>query len=241
MPGNYAPPSRNPADNDTLTGLLRLALTKFLQATDDMLPARVVAYDPAKNLAQVQPLIEVVSTANEILPRAQVASVPVLQMSGGGFVLRFPVSPEDLGWIKANDRDISLFRQTTQQARPNTQRKHSFEDGVFIPQAAWNLITLAEEDSGNLVLQNYAGTVKVALWDDLIKILAPSGVGIGGTPTANTQLDVQSATKASIPWPRMTVALRDGIPSPQDGMAVWLTDPGTHRLSTYSTETNSWS
>ncbi|MHC5541898.1 Gp138 family membrane-puncturing spike protein, partial [Singulisphaera rosea] len=64
----YAPPSRNPADNDTLTGVLKLAFTKFLQKTDDMLPARVIAYNRATNRAQVQPLISVVTTANQVVP-----------------------------------------------------------------------------------------------------------------------------------------------------------------------------
>ncbi|HZZ80041.1 MAG TPA: Gp138 family membrane-puncturing spike protein [Gemmataceae bacterium] len=238
MADNYAPPSRNPADNDTLTGLLRLVLAKFLQATDDMLPAKVIAYDPKANMAQVQPIIAVVSTANQMIPRAQVAAVPVLQMSGGGFMLRFPITPGDLGWIKSNDRDISLFKQTLQQAQPNTQRKHSFEDAIFIPQAAWNLITLAEEDTANAVFQNYDGSVKIALWNDLIKILVPKGVGIGGTPDSNAILDLQSTTKAFLP-PRMTVPQRDAIPNPQEGMTVWLTD--LHGFSSYNSATHSWS
>lgn len=183
---NYAPPSRNPADNDSLAGLLKLALTKFLQKTDDMLPAQVIAYNAAQNVAQVQPIIEVVSTSNQVMPRAQIASVPVLQLSGGGFALRFPVSPGDLGWVKANDRDISLFKQTYSQSPPNTQRKHSFEDAIFIPQAAWNLITLASEDTGNMVLQNYAGTVKISLSGDTVTVNAPNVVITGTTAVTIT-------------------------------------------------------
>jgi len=238
MTEGYAPPSRNPADNDTLTGLLRLVLTKFLQATDDMLPAQVIAYDVETNMAQVQPIIQMVSTTSQVIPRAQVASVPVLQMSGGGFVMRFPINSGDLGWIKANDRDISLFKQTMQQAQPNTQRKHSFEDAIFIPQTAWSLITLASEDAGNAVFQNDDGTVKIALWPDLIKILAPAGVGIGGTPDPNAILDLQSTTQAWLP-PRMTTDQRDAIPDPTEGMTVWLTD--RHGFSSYNSATHSWS
>lgn len=228
---NYAPPSRNPADNDTLTGLLKLVIAKSQQNTDDMLPAQVIAYSPTTNTAQVQPIIEVVSTANQVIQRAQVASVPVLQLSGGGFALRFPISTGDLGWIKANDRDISLFKQTYAQSPPNTQRKHSFEDAVFVPQAAWSLITLAGEDSANMVLQNYAGSVKIALWSNLIKILAPHGVGIGGTPNAHAVLDLQSTTQAFIP-PRMTTTQKLAIASPVAGMLVY--DTTEQGLSTYN-------
>jgi hypothetical protein len=219
---DYAPPSRNPADSDSLTGLLKLALSKFQQNADDMLPATVIAYDPASNRAQVQPVIQVVTTANQLLPRAQIASVPVYQASGGGFLLRFPVSSGDLGWIKANDRDISLYKQTYATSPPNTQRRHSFEDGVFIPQAAWSLIAIASEDTANAVFQNYAGSVKIALWTDLIKILAPNGVGINATPRAGTILDLHSTNQA-LGLPAMTTSQKNAIPSPQKGFMVFDT------------------
>jgi hypothetical protein len=93
------------------------------------------------------------------------------------------------------------------------------------------LITLAAEDTGNAVFQNYAGTVRIALWNDLIKILAPKGVGIGGTPDPNLALDVQSVTQAFAP-PRMTTAQRNAIPGPQEGFTIYnLT---THGLETYT-------
>jgi hypothetical protein len=235
---DYAPPSRNPADNDTLTGLLKLALTKALQNTADMLPAKVIAYDRATNRAQVQPLISVVTTANRVVPRAQVASVPVFQYGGAGFVLSFPVRPGDTGWLKANDRDISLFKQTGGQATPNTARLHDFADAMFFPDTLLSGVTIAGEDAANAVFQNLAGTVKIALWSDLVKILAPNGVGIGGTPDPNAVLDLQSTTRAFLP-PRMTAAQRDAIPNPQEGMVVWNTD--THALSGYNAATHTWS
>jgi hypothetical protein len=227
----YAAPSRNPADNDTLAGVFRLVLTKFLQGMDDMLPAQVIAYNATTNTAQVQPVIVMVTTDGQQVQRAQVASVPVYQMSGGGFLDYFPIKPGDFGWIKANDRDISMFKQTYQQSQPNTERMHSSSDAIFFPQTAWNLIELAEEDVANRVIQNFDGTVKIALWPSLIKILAPAGVGIGGTPNPNLALDVQSTTQAFAP-PRMTTADRNAIPGPQEGFTIYnLT---THALETYT-------
>jgi hypothetical protein len=92
MTSNYSPPSRNPADSDTLIGGVKLAWTKFLQRVDDMLPARVIAYNRSTNRAQVQPLISVVSTSQQQIQRAQVASVPVFQYGGGGAVMSFPLA-----------------------------------------------------------------------------------------------------------------------------------------------------
>lgn len=228
-----SPGSANTADADTLPGMIRFVLTKFLQKTDDMLPAQVIAYDRTTNRAQVQPLVQFVTTANEIVNRAQIASVPVLQLGGGGFVASFPIQTGDLGWIKANDRDISFFKKTLKNSAPNTQRKHSFEDALFIPDSMFRNVTIAGEDVNNLVIQNNAGTVKIAWWATFLKIIAPR-VGIGGTPNANAILDLQSTTKAFMP-PRMTTAQRNAIPAPTEGMIIWNTD--THGLDGYNGST----
>lgn len=221
--GISSPPSVNPADENTLIGVLRLFLTKTQQNWDDMLPARVVAYDPAANVAQVQPLIAMVTTDDTVVQRAQVAAVPVFQIGAGGFVLRFPVSTGDLGWIKANDRDISLFLQTKTSSIPNTMRMHCFSDSVFFPDAMLKGAAIAPEDAGNSVWQTADGAVKIALAADSIRMTAP--VGIGGIPDENAVLDLQSTTRAFLP-PRMTTAQRDAIPAVQ-GMVIYNTElPG---------------
>src|SRR6516164_6319501 len=106
-------PSRHPTNDDSLLGTLNVFFSKFLQNNiDDMLPAQVIKFDRPSNLAQIQPLIPMVTTKGIIIQRAQIMSAPVLQMGGGGFVLNFPIATGDLGFIKSNDRDISTFKQT---------------------------------------------------------------------------------------------------------------------------------
>ncbi len=186
-----SPPSRNAAGDGTLIGLLSLFRAKLIQNLDDMLPAQVIAYDRTTNRAQVQPMIFMVSTKNELISRAQIASVPVVQIGGGGFVMSFPINTGDFGWIKTNDRDISFFKSTFQQSAPNTQRKHSFSDAVFIPDSMMKDVVINDEDANNLVIQNLAGTVRIAIWGDKVKITAPSVVI--DTPathcTGNLQVD----------------------------------------------------
>ncbi len=179
-----APPSGNPADKYSLRGVLRLVLTKFLQRTDDMLPAKCIAYNKTTNMATIQPMIMVVTTDKQNVSRAQVASVPVYQFSCGGFIIRSPCKAGDFGWIKANDRDIALFMQTGAESPPNTQRKHSFKDAMFYPQALWDLITIADEDADNMVIQSYDGTVKISLSDTKISMVAPTEIDITA-PTVN--------------------------------------------------------
>ncbi len=167
-----APPSRNPANDDTLTGAMNVVLRKFLQGVDDMLPARVISHDRANNRVQVQPLISVVGTDNNSMSRNSVASVPVLNIGGGGFFVNFNLPAGSLGWIKASDRDISLFLQSYREARPNSRRFHSFSDALFIPDVMTGY-TIDGEDSGAMVIQNLDGSVRISLNDSRIKITSP--------------------------------------------------------------------
>lgn len=232
----YLPPSIDPGQRKTVMGTIQFIIDKLVkQDMDNMLPAKVIAYDRTRNRASVQIMVTMVNTLNQNVLRAQVASVPVLQLGGGGFVLSFPISPGDLGWIKTTDVDMSLFLQQLNISPPNTQITHKFDSSMFIPDTMLKGVSIASEDVNNAVLQNLNGTVKVSWWSNLLKITAPR-VGIGGTPNANAILDVQSTTKAFMP-PRMTTTQRDAIPSPTEGMMIWnLT---THGISTYNG--TSWS
>jgi hypothetical protein len=233
----FSPASIDPSSRGSLPGTVRLILTKFLAEVDDMLPARVLAYDRASNRARVQSLINMVTTNGIRVPRGTIASVPVLQLGGGGFVASFPISEGDIGWIKANDRDISVFMQSFANSDPNTQRKHSFEDALFIPDTMMQSVSIAEEDENNLVIQNLAGTVKISWWASLLKILTPRMTITDTTAfigDENVIVDIQSTTKA-FRLPRMTTAQRNAIPDPKEGMIIWnLT---THGLNSYNGST----
>jgi hypothetical protein len=154
-----------------MLGMLNTVLRKFLQATDDMLPAKVVSYDRDSNRAVLQPMVAMLTTEGATVSRAQVQGVPVLRIGGGGHVLAFNLKEGDFGWIKANDRDISLFAQSFSATAPNTTRFHSFEDALFIPDAMKDVVIKGEDDE-NAVFQTIDGKYRIALWDDRIKITA---------------------------------------------------------------------
>ena len=164
-------PSNNPASAG-MAGMLREVLNKFLQNVDGCLPATVQSYDRERNVATVRPIVAVVATSGESVPRAAVASVPVLALGSGEYFINFPLKPGDLGWIIANDRDITLFKQGLAEARPNTLRKHSFEDGLFIPDILRSYTIDAEDLDSNLVVQHKDGKVRVAVWEKQVKITA---------------------------------------------------------------------
>jgi hypothetical protein len=223
-------PSIDPANEGSLVGTLRTVFGKLLQDVNGMLPARVIAYDRVTNRAQVQPMIAVLTTDGSQVPRAQIASLPVLQIGGGGHILDFNLVNGDLGWILASDRDISLFLQGYSQAKPNTERKCNFADSLFIPDVMKDIVIDAE-DSANAVFQSKDSTVRVALWPEFVKLTAPRGLGINAQPHESSIFDMDSTTKSSSPWPKMTLGQRNAIPSPQEGDAVWVIGAG---LSTYN-------
>lgn len=163
-------PALTAASKGDLTGLFKFVLTKTLQNTDDMLPAKVLSYSRETNTATVLPLIKIVSTDKIATSRAQIKGIPVLQLGGGGFVLSFPIEAGDIGWIKANDRDISLFMKNKAEKEPNTGRLHSFSDAVFIPDTMFRSVSIASEDASSVVLQSLDGTQKVAISDSQVKI-----------------------------------------------------------------------
>lgn len=171
MADPHAYPSRDPADDGSVLGMVNTVLRKFLQGVDDCLPARVVAYNRTTNRALIVPMLKLLTTDGRKLSRAQIASVPVLQHGGGGFVLSFNLKPGDLGWLKACDRDISLITQAYVDDGPNTLRMHTFEDAWFIPDVMHGY-SIAGEDAENAVLQTLDGSVKVSLWPDRLKLVA---------------------------------------------------------------------
>lgn len=202
----HAPPSANPADIGHLAGLLRVYGEKLKQNTDDMLPARVVAYDRTTNRATVQPLVQMVTTEGEAVSRAQIPSVPVYQAAGGGFVIAFPLAPGDLGWLKASDRDLSLFLQGLAETTPNTARTHSFQDGVFYPDIMrqW---TLDAADQTRLVIQSTDGATRIAVGADIVAITTDGEVAVEApslTATCDT-CDITASATATVTAPLITL------------------------------------
>lgn len=160
----------DPANEGDLAGTLRSVFRKFLQNVDGMLPAEVIAYDRVTNMATVRPLINVLTSNGDSVARAQVASIPVLALGAGNFVINFPVKQGNKGWIEASDRDISLFLQNGNAAIPNDMRFHAFEFGRFIPDV-FGAFTIDEEDmDSSMVIQTLDGATKISLSDTKIKL-----------------------------------------------------------------------
>lgn len=187
---------------DSLKKMMRSEAMKI----DDMLPSTVVDYDEANNRATIQPLVMMMAQDGEKVSRAQVFDVPVFRFGGGGFFIRYPIKAGDFGWLKANDRDISLILQNggVQEDMPNTERLHSFSDALFIPDAlkGW---AVAGKNKDAMVIQSLSGDVVIALHDDKIVIDTPETEHNSPIITVNAETVSVSATSATVTASDVTV------------------------------------
>jgi phage baseplate assembly protein gpV len=170
-------PDIDPANNDSLAGTIRFAFSKLLQGVNGVLPAQVIKYDRTTNRVQVQLLIAVVTTSGATVSRPQIASIPVLVSGGGGGFLSFNLVPGNLGWVVANDRDISLFLQSYAETPPNTGRIKNFADSVFIPDIMHDYVINSDDDNAT-VLSTIDGTVRISVSQTGIRITSPGGTTI---------------------------------------------------------------
>lgn len=163
-------PNSDSANEGSLSGGLNAMLRSFfLNEFEGMLPATVVSYDDATNRAVIKPVVMVGTTDGGKVSRAQVPNIPVFRFGGGGFFMRFPIKPGDLGWLKANDRDVSLiFQRGGGEDWPNTERMHKFSDAMFFPDTFKEWV-VSGENADKAVWQSLDGTVCIALGDDAIK------------------------------------------------------------------------
>lgn len=179
----------SPSDQHDMRSMLAFVLRQFELRSDQMLPARVIQYDRAKNVATVQPLIMWIDRFDRNISRNSVVNVPVLSLGAGGFHISFPINEGDLGWVYAADRDLSQFKQTLAESAPNTGRAHRFEDSMFVPDV-FRKYTIAGEDSAAMVIQSTDSATRISIRNDNIKITAPSNVTVD-TPLAKFLHDVE--------------------------------------------------
>lgn len=172
---NQSMTSGSSGDSSRLVTALDLLFRQHDINTNAMLPAIVVSFDRAQNLATVKPLISWVAMDGSSIERHELANVPVISLGGGGFHISFPIKQGDLGWIYAADRDISLFKQSLAVSAPNTGRCHRFDDSMFVPDV-FRKYAINSEDAGAMVIQSTDGATRISIRGDNIKITAPASV-----------------------------------------------------------------
>lgn len=200
MSENFTIPNNNPAEINSLDGLNEILQENILFNLQKVMPGIVVSYDRNTNRAVIQPAIMGVDSQGGKVGKETLINIPVFSMSGGGIVLSFPVKEGDKGWLIANDRDISIFKQNLEISAPNTYRKHVFNDAFFLPDKI-NDLNITPEDDGAFVIQSENGT-KITLKNDLItlnseNVVINGNTSINGNTVINGSLNVSETITSS--------------------------------------------
>lgn len=145
-------------------------IEKKLKNLDNLLPAIVVSYDRATNLAVVRPLIQVQLVTGDNLARNALVDIFVLALGGGGYVVNFPLKAGDLGWIEGADKDLSNFIESLKETQPASTTHHKFTSGRFVPDV-FRKYTIDAEDAGAMVLQHVSSNSRIAIAEDAVRIV----------------------------------------------------------------------
>lgn len=173
-------PTHNPADINTLDGMNNFLADKMSMNIQKVIPGIVQSYNRLTNRAVVKPAITGVASQGQKVSKEALTDVPVLNLSGGGITLSFPIKTGDTGWLIACDRNISIFKQNLTESAPNDIRKHKYEDSFFIPDKINNI---GVTDPTAFIITD--GTTSISLSNNAISLTATT-TSVEGNLTVTT-------------------------------------------------------
>ena len=189
-------PSYNPADIMDESGVIDFFLQKAAANIQKVIPAKIISYDRTENRATIQILTLFLTSTGGKLQMKLIPNIPVLNLAGGGFVLSFPVQAEQIGFLLASDRDISILKTNLSTYTPATNRQHQYEDSIFIP-LNLNGFTVNEADANALLISSLDGTTKIAVQNNLITMTA-ANVVINGNTLVNGALTATDTITSNV-------------------------------------------
>ena len=121
-------------DAPDLTEAIRAAIDARAGQVRTALPARVMEYNRATQVADVRPEVWPEGEEAPIVP-----TVPVLWPRGGNAYLHFNLTPHtkftpgDTGLLVCCEADLAEWRRTGEAAAPADTARHHLQNAVFIP------------------------------------------------------------------------------------------------------------
>ena len=125
---------------------------------------RVISFNPAKMTVNVQPVTQLNGSTG-----SQILGVPVAGTRGGGFIFRPVFRTGDIGVVLYLDHDMDEAMARGGDAVPNTERRHSDNDAVFLGgviSGGWSSSGLPE----GIVLATEDGGIHLAVTSSGIKV-----------------------------------------------------------------------
>ncbi len=171
-----SPMGFEPASAGDMNAVWRALRRSLLMGLECCIPAIIVKYDRDTHLADVKPLVKMVSRDDGIAPkeRAPILQVQVQRIRHGDFTIDIPYKKGDTGWLIASDRVTSNVKKRNSEEKasdnkgpqePENFTLHSFADGVFIPDK-WGEHKIKEEVKESLIVQTLDGSADIVLDPD---------------------------------------------------------------------------
>lgn len=130
------------------------------------LPGVIVAFDPEKQTAQVQPTIQRIFTEKGAVNLPVCVDVPVQFPGGGDFFLTFPVKAGDECILWFSERAIDNWHMTGGTAPPAEYRLHDLSDGMAMVGLNNQLKKIPEFNPADVELRDRDRTVRVTMKHD---------------------------------------------------------------------------
>jgi hypothetical protein len=201
------------------------------QRTRTATPGIVVAYDPIRNVAQIQPAIggtDVGSGLPITLPI--LPDVPVLWPRGAGVTIRGELLPGDSVLLLVSDRAIDDWIALGGTVPGRAARMHSLADAVALPMLSPSTSPLPAS-AGRLYIGRDDGTATITITlpaggapvvtiaAPAVQLNSPSVTLQSGTDLATFLTQLQSAISGWVPVPN------DGGAALKSALAAWLLLP----------------
>lgn len=178
------------------------------------LPGKVVAYHPADQTADVQPMFKRVlldDDGNKVFVSLPVLpNVPVAFMRGGGYAVTVPLVAGDFVWLMAAESAMAEFLGTGNESEPWDTRRHHLSNCVAYPGCYPDTRPLANAPTDGLSLGSDAGS----------RIVVKSSVILLGADATDF---VANATKVLAELTSLKNAFAAWTPVPNDGGAALKT------------------
>ena len=174
------------------------AIEQALKRLNTCLPGHIVAYDEASRRARIRAGIHIRTTSGDLVERPIVADVPVVWPTGGGFLLRFPLAPDDPVLLVFSQRGMRAWLRGHAPAPPDRTHIMSARDAIAIPgfgpraditPGSATGASLQDEDANQMVVIESDRVRMVADGGNHEAIVGPSGITLDTTGTLTINAD----------------------------------------------------
>ena len=158
-------------------------IQQALKNVNTLMPGKIRSYDAATQRAVVVPSLRLLLTDGTARERQEIANVPVVHPSGGGFSIHFPVSSGDDVLLLFCQRGITDWkgkqgRGESGMSDPDPSVFFSTRDAIALAGFIPNGVTFDDDDE--LVIQRNDGSAKIRIGDGTIDLDATT-VRVNGT------------------------------------------------------------